>query len=65
MYNACKVHWASCAQETVMVYILYNQNETAAKRKITKRRKNRNGKSVFYLAKWTDFTLILSVLLLQ
>lgn len=41
-----------------MVYILYNQNETAAKRKINNKTeiKNRNSKSIFDLAKWTDFT---------
>ena len=50
-----KFTWASCVQKTNMVYILYNQNETAVKRKITAK-KERNCKSIFCLAKWTDCT---------
>lgn len=47
-----KFTWESCVQKTSMVYILYNQNETAAKRKTNKEKevKNRNLKSIFDLA---------------
>lgn len=41
-----------------MVDILSNRNETAAKRKNNNEKeiKNRNSKSIFDLAEWTDFT---------
>lgn len=51
-----KFTWVSWVQKTNMVYIVQNQNETAAERKITTKEKRiEMEKSVFYLAKWTDF----------
>lgn len=52
-----KFTWDSCVQKTSVVYILYNQNKTAAKGKNNQKEiKNGNSKSIFYLARWTDFT---------
>lgn len=61
-----KFTWASCVQKTNMVYILYNQSETAVKRKITtKKERIQIVNQYFTLQNGLTSSLIISVLLLQ
>lgn len=61
MYNACKVHLRFCVQKTSMVYILYNQNETAVKRKITKKERIESLNQYFTLQNGQISPLIISL----
>lgn len=56
-----KFTWASCVQKTNMVYILHNQNETAAKRNITTERRIEIINQYFTLQNGLTSPLIISL----